>query len=392
MSRTHSKLLAGYTLYGHPSSTPNTSDPLNGVTLGASGGNLNLRRRSREDEDETTPEGRTRKKHRTFSRKLAQNHGVDVEELYDFVDLDEQMQRLQHYAVTLSLSTKKVLAENTRWLLSKEGKKVIEGQCLLILLSPYLSNYLEGLTKYTLEHACKHPHILRLPVGLVDEPDLRKILNSTISTALTKGRGKLRYYLLASIVREESIDVSLSKIAPPTTGLQISVNHWLRWAWLRSVIVFFAEQTKKNPVKAKLSATKKKNSTASRTKKATPRPRQRRTTPASPTGSTPQPHDSPDDEEEPHDDNDVIPSDDEETPSPDGPEEQSPPESFGNSEELGPDLTDKEPEDIDAVIENDPLYNSTDFWGCVDDMLNSQRKELKAQARDDDHLQELWTQ
>ncbi|PSR77870.1 hypothetical protein PHLCEN_2v7691, partial [Hermanssonia centrifuga] len=184
--------------------------------------------RSREDDAE---DAREVKRLKTFGTQVARQVGIPADSLDCFVELEVKQMLITLMARIIALEAEKVCDENEELLRSKKFGRGLAKRVLACLLSPNLSAYVTEVTDHVVNFIRKNPVRFKVPLPVLEDPELVEVLAGLVSVYLTDLRSAIKQKMNSSIKKGQDIATLVARLVYKT-NIEMTVSHWIRIAFL----------------------------------------------------------------------------------------------------------------------------------------------------------------
>ncbi|KAH9008939.1 hypothetical protein EDB83DRAFT_2531441 [Lactarius deliciosus] len=198
---------------------------------------------------------RTTKRLKISSETLACRYNIDPEPLQSFAESPTVLDMLlvQHARLLkVENSLNKVQREN--YLESDEFKSSLQDRLLVALLSPSIPAYVTDVAARMMVVIREQWKLFKVPMAVFEDPDYYAQLETLVSVLLTACRSSIKQKIEGSFWDDGNthhIGLLAQRLLSPK-GVLISLDHWSRFAFLRSALRDFVKITgQKKPAGAR---------------------------------------------------------------------------------------------------------------------------------------------
>ncbi|KAI9439260.1 hypothetical protein H4582DRAFT_2075924 [Lactarius indigo] len=146
------------------------------------------------------------------------------------------------------LRVEKLLSKVQRdtYLESDEFKTSLQDRLLVALLSPGIPAYVTDVTSRMMAVIRDQWKLFKIPLAVLEDPDYCSQLESLVSASLTACRSSIKQKIEGSF-RDDGKTIHIGLLAQKlfsTKGVLITLEHWARFAFLRSAFRDFVKVTR----------------------------------------------------------------------------------------------------------------------------------------------------
>ncbi|KAG2056571.1 hypothetical protein BDR06DRAFT_969950 [Suillus hirtellus] len=183
---------------------------------------------------------RSTKRLKVYANQVAEEVGVPVTSLHEFIDCGGIYQMLVRI-VALMLKNdgeeKLKLITNLKELLSsKDFKSALHNRLTACMLSPNITAYVTDTHPQILDFIKRHQEVFKVPALLFEDAELTTAFAKVISESLSTIRGNMKTKLTMSIAKRTSITDIARTMAHGC--IEVDAAHWNRLAFLRCLRVY----------------------------------------------------------------------------------------------------------------------------------------------------------
>ncbi|KAI9566494.1 hypothetical protein HD554DRAFT_2174414 [Boletus coccyginus] len=173
-----------------------------------------------------------------FAEKACTQLGLAPDALAEFSQMRHADMIIELRASIMSLKQESQKDETRKYIASDEFKDVLKERLRCCLLSPNLTGYVIGTASNILEYAKKNIATFKIPEKATQDPEMLDDIATMVKELLTSQRSNIKQKLANSMKSKSHISL-LARTLAPGNHFEITLNHWARFAFLRSSMVTF---------------------------------------------------------------------------------------------------------------------------------------------------------